>query len=74
MAAPDERVKAKARVQVLLEFPVNGTWPHDCSLAQVFVQARQEALAAVRKWTGDRPDIRIMGEPVVTAVVVQEPP
>jgi hypothetical protein len=76
----EPRVKATARVRVVIDLPVGDTWGSDCSVAQVQEQARQSALGILRGNDGLKPSTlgqlldtgkaRIVGEPDVTAILV----
>ncbi len=63
----EERKQASATVQVTIEVPTS-SWGPDCTVDQVFRQAREEAIGAVRnmihKTDNDR-RMKIIGEPVV---------
>lgn len=69
----DRKVKAKARVSVLLEVSLSDTWGSDCQLDQVYKQAKDSAMNMIhRKMTGGgQRDIRIIGDPKVTAILTQ---
>jgi hypothetical protein len=78
--------KARARVQLTVEFDVGSTWGADCTTDQVFKQARDEAIDDVRAGLvidgltinlpgavgGGKTSARIVGEPKVTMVLLEE--
>jgi hypothetical protein len=58
---------AKARVTLIVEVEVRGTWGDDCTVAQVHKQAAEEACGAIRN-AADRHDIKIIGEQKVDMI------
>ncbi len=59
---------ARARITVTLEIPVPDNWGGNCDINQVVGQAKDSALGKLRDLT--RVGARIIGEPVVTMVLV----
>jgi hypothetical protein len=83
----DAKVRATARVRLTLEFPVGDTWGDDCTAAQIQQQAKESALQVLREGFReangganrsalslllDKGIARIVGEPHITAVLVEE--
>ena len=82
MSRMDEakHVDTVARVQVTLEIPVPSGWGADCTLGQVYVQAKDAAVGILRRHFnlgdgavihnhgGDHDDARIVGEPVILGI------
>lgn len=66
----DEKLRAKAVVRLTVEIE-SGAWGSDCSMTQVYDQAAREAVERVRQHFKDQ--VRIVGEPEVTAVLVRKP-
>lgn len=68
----DGKVMARARVRILLEVDAS-SWGSDCQLDQVFAQAADSAVGQVRRALSVRgapcPGIRIIGNPVVEAIL-----
>ena len=66
----------RARVTVTLEIPVPDAWGADCTLGQVYVQAKDSAIGILRRYfdLGDgvmysqEQKARIVGEPTVVAI------
>lgn len=69
------RVHATVRIEIEL---VESAWGGDCPLEQVYKQARDGALGRIGRLSRGEiagpSDIRIIGEPIVTAVLVPEKP
>jgi len=65
---------ATARVQILLEIPVGGSWEGTCSLDQIYRQAGREAANAVENALHDRfgQSIRILNTKVTAVSAVSE--
>lgn len=61
------KIQATARVQITVEVTA-GVWGDDCTAAQVFDQAAREAINAVQVAIQSRGNMRVTGEPKVTAV------
>lgn len=59
-----------AHVRLTVELPVPSTWGPGVGLDQVYSQAVEDALGKLRKACNGRSEYRIIGEPVVTAVMV----
>lgn len=61
MMTQDERnVTTRARVIVTVEVLKSGVWGGDCSMAQVFKQARDEAVGHIQRVfaeSGERPGV-----------------
>lgn len=64
-------VKATARVQVTLEVTLSQPWGAECNFAVLQKAAKEDALMRIQKLSGS--DVRIVGTPKVTAVLVEEP-
>lgn len=66
-----------ARVTMTIEFAVTDSWGGDCKLDQVHQQAVESAVGELRRGVAvGRPDgkhvpARLVGEPKVTAVLVE---
>ena len=74
-AKRNENLTARARAVVTVEIPIGGTWGSECRLSQVHDQAADEARGAIRNalTSVHRPaGFRIVGDIVVTAVLVEE--
>lgn len=67
----NEKVSVKARVQVVLEVTLDQPWDPYVTAAQVYQQARREARARVEQQVV-HPNVRIVGEPLVTMVLAEE--
>lgn len=67
------QIKAKARVQILVEIEA-GTWGGDCAIDQLYIQAaasaRQNLIAALKP--GEHGRVKIIGEPKVVGVITEE--
>lgn len=57
---------ARARVQVTLEFDVDGLWGDDCTVGQVHKQAKDSAIQKIQNAAG-----HISGKPVIKSLDVQ---
>lgn len=73
----DINLHTTARVTVHLEIKVSSTWGPDCSLEQVHKQAADEAIGLIRNAKDNAAmasklakSVRLMGEPLVTAIIV----
>lgn len=64
-------VKARAVVRLKIEITVGDTWGADCALPQIWKQATESAVDAVRR--GMPHGVRLIGEPEVDAILVSEP-
>lgn len=65
-----------ATVQLTLEIKVNSSWGGDCSMDQVFKQARDEAVGAINNALGEARQslqnrIKIVGTPSILAVAAE---
>jgi hypothetical protein len=68
----EKRVSAKARVRVTLEIPVGDSWGEECDIAQIHRQAKESALGMIRNSQFHELKLAvIVGEPVVTAILVE---
>ncbi len=74
-----EIVQAVARVTVTVEIDVGGSWGPDCTTRQVFEQAKERALRALRQGLtihhmtsgkDTKTGGRIIGEPVIRAIMI----
>lgn len=69
-------VKATARVKVEMEILSGSTWGDTCAISQVQSQAVEGALGFLRqlgdKFPEFRARVKIVGEPEVIAVLVEE--
>jgi metal-sulfur cluster biosynthetic enzyme len=63
-------VTGHANVTVSLVVNVHSTWGKGCELAQVYRQAAEEALETLHKVISGYQNIRIVGEPDVTAILI----
>jgi hypothetical protein len=64
---------ATARVIVTLDIPANGCWGEECTLAQIQKQAKESVLGTLQiKLIQASTSFRLVGEPKVTVVLVQE--
>uniref|UniRef100_A0A6H1ZY58 Uncharacterized protein n=1 Tax=viral metagenome TaxID=1070528 RepID=A0A6H1ZY58_9ZZZZ len=67
----DRIASSRARVEMTIEFELNGgSWGSDCKIDQVFNQATSDALHTIRKKM-EGISIRIIGEPKITAIMVE---
>lgn len=64
-------LQSRARVQVTLDIVVPDVWGADCPMDQIWRQAKDSALNILSKGLGPGPT-PIVGEPKVTAVLVEE--
>jgi hypothetical protein len=62
-------IAATARIQVTVEVTA-GHWGADCNLEQIYRQAAVDAVKTVERLLGS--EGRIVGEPRVTAVLVEQ--
>lgn len=69
---------ATARVTLHLEIDVDSTWGADCSIQQVHAQAVDGARGAIRNLLDKNPDqrrrMRVVGDPIISAVIVEGKP
>jgi len=75
----EKKVQARARVLLTLEVDLSGRWGSDCTVGQVHDQAGREAVDKVFRLvkggtvdTDPRKEVRLVGTPRVTAVLVDE--
>lgn len=64
-----------ARVVVTLELTGLGSWGNDCPLGQVYEQAANAAVGRIKRAMAEKGPLtgaRIIGQPVVTAVMSTE--
>jgi hypothetical protein len=66
-----KRLQSRARVQVTLDIAVADVWGADCPMEQIWRQARESALRAIANGLGPGP-LPVVGEPKITAVLVEE--
>ena len=64
-------ISGYAIVEVKLRIRADGSWGKNCTLEQISKQARESALAKLRKATSNSRDYVIVGEPKVTATMVE---
>lgn len=70
---PNNKIKTKAHVRVLLEINLPDTWGGDCLLSQVYKQAKDSAKNIISQTiSSSLKDVRIIGEPETTAILVEE--
>ena len=62
------RVSASARVTVTVEIMATSTWGEDCPLSQIRKQAAEEIVARIKRGA---PDVKVIGNPQVVAVLVE---
>ena len=60
----------RAKVKLMLEIDLPDRWGNECLLGQVYRQASHEALQTISKSLP--PDVRIIGKPEVTAILIPE--
>ncbi len=61
---------AQAKVRLMLEVDLPDNWGNECLLGQVFRQSSDQALQKIRNSLP--PDVRIIGTPEVTAILLPE--
>lgn len=69
------KTKTIARVQVTIEVEASAPWDETCTTAQVFKQAKDDALqkiAALKTFSGTPACLRVVGEPKVLAVTTEK--
>ena len=65
------KISATARIQVTVEVD-GGTWGSECSMEQVFDQAKKEASIGVQSAIQKSyPRGRVIGEPIVLAILTK---
>jgi hypothetical protein len=79
-----KRVRATARVKVILQISVNSPWGPDCTIEQVMNQARDSAIDELGRFISNKAPVseaeaerrrqvfRLEGTPEVLAVLVEE--
>lgn len=68
-----EKIKAKARVKILLEISLPDVWGEDCSVGQVHKQAKDSAVNIVsQKIAASMKEMRMIGEVEVVCILVEE--
>lgn len=60
-----------ARATLTVEIYALGSWGKDCQLDQVYKQAAEAAIGRLENCK-DLRNIRIIGKPIITAVLVEE--
>lgn len=67
------KVGAVARVQIIVEFPVNSTWGEDCPLSQIHKQASEEVLGMIAEGAQRHHMYphKIIGEPIVKCIIAE---
>ncbi len=73
----DQRIDAGARVTLTIEISSLGSWGGDCTVAQIYKQAAEEAVGRLRNLIGKHQlmhSMKIVGEPQVTGVFTMEKP
>lgn len=68
------QIKAKARVQIIVEVDADSLWGDECSIGQLYKQAADSArliLFDVLK-PGEHARIRVIGEPKVVGVITEK--
>lgn len=69
----EKRVRAAARVTLTIEMAVPDVWGSDCRIAQVQQQAKASALGIIdRIQKGGHVDYKIVGEPIVRAILIED--
>lgn len=63
-----EKQSAVARVTVTLEIDAASSWGDDCTIAQVYKQAADDAVGRVRSLFNERDAMRIVGDVKVNAI------
>ena len=75
-----DKVQAVARVQITVEFAVDGLWGGDFSIEKIHEQAHEAAIDALRRGlsiqgltvnSNNKTDAKIVGTPAVTAILVR---
>ena len=68
-----KKVKAMARVRILLEVTLPDVWDEDCLLSQVQQQSKDTAVNIIsQRIVSSMRDIRILGEPETTVILIEE--
>jgi hypothetical protein len=68
------KTMGRARVSVTIEVDLGDAWGPDCSVEQIFKQAKESARNQIDRATrnGGLPGWRIVGEPKVTAILFEK--
>ena len=77
MATPTlAKVRAVARVKVEIEIEVGSAWGTGCSIEQVYKQASEDAIGAIYHACekSKTRQFRVIGKPMVSAVIVEDKP
>lgn len=69
----EPRARSHARVEVRLEVVLGQPWGPEAAISDVWKSAAREAVEAVQRLIARDGSIRILGDPVVTAVLSTEP-
>lgn len=66
-------MKASARIQVTLDVPISDVWGDGVDIAQIRQQAIASGLGRLNAILSEPPrNVRVVGEPKVTIVLVEE--
>lgn len=69
----DKKIKAAARVKLLLEITLPDVWGEECSMSQVYKQAKDSALNIIsQRISGSMREMRVIGEAEVIAILSEE--
>ena len=63
------REKARAIATVILEIDVGSSWGNDCTIGQVYKQAKDTAEGVVEKLTRSYPGIRLIQDIKIDAII-----
>jgi len=74
------RIRASARATVTLQVDCGSTWGPDCTAQQILEQASSDARSKIASLMSgnteedkrNRATIRVVGEPVITSIIVDE--
>lgn len=69
-----ERTLTTARVRVTVELDLSQPWSQDATLAEVYKRGGQEALDKLSRLMSSTAEVRVIGKPEVTAILVAEKP
>lgn len=67
-----DKVVTKALVDVRLSVQASSRWNEDAAMKQIKKQATEEVLQMLTRELGEIAGIRVIGKPMVTAVLVNE--
>lgn len=75
----EAKASARARIQVTVELDIGGGgWSGNCPINQLYSQARRQALEDLERLTGLARSagvgLRVINEPKVTAILVEDKP